>query len=97
MNVSYAKVRVVGCLQSAASSCCKCSLLSECGFWLQLQDRGHMLELIIVSRHLEQLLVISHPNKLKMNTCVGIGWTTSKGLPMPGPDSSANAGSVIHE
>ena len=46
MNVLYAKVRVVGCLQSAASSCCKCSLLSECDFWLQLQDRGHMLELI---------------------------------------------------
>ena len=46
MNVSDAKVRVVGCVQSAASSRCKCSLLSECGFWLQLQDRGHMLELI---------------------------------------------------
>ena len=51
MNVSYAKVRVVGCLQSAASSCCKCSLLSECDFWLQLQDRGHMLELIIATRY----------------------------------------------
>ena len=51
MNVSYAKVWVVGCLQSAASSCCKCSLLSECDFWLQLQDRGRMLELIIVTRY----------------------------------------------